>query len=84
MGPAVPLTQQLRGVPHLLEDFGDESIGALGVHQDAVDQGIEGCAVAPLQLDQGRRVTPRHAAHERRIGNGNDLGGGKGQGRHGP
>ena len=72
MGPAVPLTQQLRGVPHLLEDFGDQSIGAIGIHQDAVDQGIERRAVAPLQLDQGCRVTPRHAAYQRRIGDGSD------------
>lgn len=83
MSAAVPLAEQLRGVPRLLEDFGHQSIGAFGVHQDAVDQGIERCAVAPLQLDQSRRVTPRHTADERRIGNGNDLGGGKGQGRHG-
>ena len=83
MSPAVPLTQQLRGMPRLLEHLGDQPIGAFRVHQDAVDQGIEGCAVTPLQLDQGRRVTPRHTAHERRIGNGNDLSGGKGQGRHG-
>lgn len=83
MGPAVPLTQQLRGVPRLLENIGDQSIGALGVHQDAVHQGIERCAVAPLQLEQGRRVAPRHTAHECRIGNGHDLGSGEGDGRHG-
>jgi len=83
MGPTVPLAHQLRGVPRLLEDFRDEAIGAFGVHQDAVRQRIERGAVTPLQLDQGRRVAPRHAAHERRIGNGHYLGSGKGQGRHG-
>ena len=83
MSPPVPFAQQLCSVPRLLKDFGDESIGAFGVHQDAIDQGIERRAVAPLQLDQRRRVTPRHTAHQRRIGNGDEFGGGEGQSCHG-
>src|SRR6266850_7198242 len=80
VGPAVPLAQQRRGVPDLLEDLLYQSFRTLGIHQDAVHQRIERWEITPLQLDQGRRVTPCHAVYEYRVGHG--TGRSKGQGRH--